>query len=110
MKHMLRDMCFNSMVKRILFQALDEIFWPLNPSDVPARIEPASTSKLEKGDAMWTTSKVMLSWLVDTIAKTITLPPRQVKCLHAILDSMQPSQHYVDTDVWHKSSVSSVPW
>ena len=90
------------MVKRILFQALDKIFRPLDPYDVPARTEPASTSKLEKGDATWTTLKVMLGWLVDNIAKTITLPPHRVKRLHTILDSVQPSQRYVATDVWHK--------
>ena len=90
------------MVKRILFQALDKIFWPLDPSDFPARNKSASTSKLAKDDTAWTTSKVMLGWLVDIIAKTITLPPHQVERLHAILDSVQPSQHYVVTCVWHK--------
>ena len=90
------------MVKRILFQALDKIFRPLDPSDIPARTEPASASKLEKGDATWTTSKVMLGWLVDTIAKMITLPPHRVERLRPILDSVKSSQRYVATDVWHK--------
>ena len=44
----------------------------------------------------------MLGWLVDTIAKTITLPPHRVERLHAILDSVKPSQRYVATDIWHK--------
>ena len=76
------------MVKRILFQALDQIFQTLDPSDVLACQEPVSTKKLKKGDATWTTSKVMLGWLVDTIAKTITLPPHRVERLHTILDSI----------------------
>ena len=90
------------MVKRILFQALDQIFRPLDPPDVLARTEPASASKLAKGDTTWSTSKVILGWRVDTIAKTITLPPHPVERLHAILDSVKPSQCYVATDVWHK--------
>ena len=44
----------------------------------------------------------MLGWLVDTIAKTITLPPHRAERLHAILDPMQPSHRYVATSDWHK--------
>ena len=90
------------MVKRILFQALDQIFKPVDPSDIPACQEQAYTKKLKKGEAAWTTSKVMLGWLVDTITKTITLPPHQVERLHAILDSVQPSQRYMATNDWYK--------
>ena len=68
--------------------ASDQIFRPLDPSDFSDCQEPAWTKKLQKGDAMWTTSKIMLGWLVDTIAKTITLPLHQVERLHAILDSV----------------------
>ena len=44
----------------------------------------------------------MLGWLFDTITKKITLPPHRVECLHAILNSVQPSKRYVATSVWHK--------
>ena len=38
-------------VKRILFQALDKVFRPLNNDDTPFCQEPVSIKKLKKGDA-----------------------------------------------------------
>ena len=39
------------LVKRILFQALDKVFRPLDEEDTQFRQEPASVKKLNKGDA-----------------------------------------------------------
>ena len=50
---------------------------------------------------MWTTSKVILGWLIDTTAKTIALPPHCIKRLHDILESMAPDQRTIATKDWH---------
>lgn len=89
-------------VKRILFRALDKVFRPLDKSDTPYRQEPASIKKLKKGDATWTTTKVLLGWEVDSIRKTITLPAHRAKRLLEILGSIRPKQRYVETRQWHK--------
>ena len=72
-------------VKRVLFQALDRVFRPLDEDDIPERQEPASIKKLKKGDGTWATSKVVLGWLIDTLERAITLPEHRVARLHEIL-------------------------
>jgi len=90
------------MVKRILFQALDKIFRPLDDDDTPFRQEPVSIKKCKKGDATWATTKIILGWFLDTIAKTISLPDHRAKRLHEILDSISPEQRWIATKSWHK--------
>ena len=90
------------MVKRILFQNLDKVFRPLDSDDTPYRQEPASLKKLKKGDARWTTVKVILGWLLDTINKTLTLPEHRADRLLEILHSIAPGQRWIATKDWHK--------
>ena len=61
--------------RRTLFECLDSVFRPLAASDNLRRKEPNSTKKLAKGDGAWTTRKVMLGWVLDTVRRTIELPP-----------------------------------
>ena len=89
-------------IKRVLFHSLDCVFRPLADDDVPSRQEPASIKKLKKGDGTWTTNKVLLGWEVDTVTKTITLPPHRVERLHDILHAIRPGQRYVPTQHWQK--------
>jgi hypothetical protein len=89
-------------VKRILFQALDKVFRPLDESDTKYRQEPASIKKLKQGDACWTTSKIILGWLVDTINKTISLPSHRADRLSEILHSIPHTQRTIATKEWHK--------
>ena len=89
-------------IKRVLFHSLDRVFRPLEDTDIPARQEPASLKKLRKGDGTWTTKKIMLGWEIDTIAKTITLPPHRILRLQEILAAIRPGQRYVPTQQWHK--------
>ena len=79
-------------VERILFQALDKVFRPLEKDDSSFRQEPASIKKLKKVDACWTTSKISLGWLIDTINRTISLPEHRGNQLLEILHSIPPSQ------------------
>ena len=57
---------------------------------------------MKEGDATWTTSKVILGWLIDTTAKTITLPPHRRDRLREILDTLSPDQRTIAAKDWHK--------
>jgi hypothetical protein len=70
-------------VKRSLLHALDSVFRGLDTSDGPHRQEPASVKKLLKGDGTWTTVKLVLGWLIDTVRKTIQFPPHRLARLQA---------------------------
>ena len=89
-------------IKRGLLHSLDRVFRPLLPDDLPARQEPASVKKMRKGDATWSTRKVMLGWIIDTVQQTIELPEHRVDRLHEILASIAPRQKVIDERLWHK--------
>ncbi|CAB9521004.1 hypothetical protein SEMRO_1153_G247080.1 [Seminavis robusta] len=88
--------------KRILLHALDTVFRGLDPNDTPHRQEPASVKKLRKGDACWTTRKVILGWILDALSKTIELPQHRKDRLIEILESIQPTQRRIAVKQWHK--------
>jgi hypothetical protein len=52
--------------RRVLFDSIDQVLQPLHPSDNTVRKEPNSVKKLAKGNAYWSTQKIVLGWLVDT--------------------------------------------
>ena len=90
------------MIKRALLHSLDLVFRPLENGDLPTRQEPASVKKLKKGDATWSTRKIMLGWLINTAKGTIELPPHRVERLHTILNSISTTQRTIAENVWHK--------
>jgi hypothetical protein len=57
-------------LRRILLHTLDEVFCPLEANDSPSRKEPASVKKLLQGNACWATRKVILGWIIDTLARS----------------------------------------
>ena len=60
-------------IRRHLWHAVDGSL--ATPESVGLeRPEAISLKKLLKGDGSWTTRKVLLGWLVDTIRQTIELP------------------------------------
>ena len=60
-------------LRRHLFHAIDRIL--AQPDVSPQkRNEAISLKKLLKGDSSWSTRKVILGWLLDTIRQTIELP------------------------------------
>jgi hypothetical protein len=89
-------------IRRVLLHTLDELFRPLEDADNPHRRKPASTKKLDKGDAYWETRKLILGWILDTLRMTIEMPQRQVDCLRKILDSIPPDQKRTTIKKWHK--------
>ena len=76
---------YNAMrVRRHTFHNIDKVFRPNDAQDTN-RKQPISESKLDKGDDHWSTQKVILGWLIDTVAMTISLPPhRQARLLNLL--------------------------
>ena len=89
-------------VKQVLFNALDKVFRPLDRNDTVFRQEPVSLKKLRKGDTRLDTEKIILGWLLDTINKTISLPPHRAKRLYETLNAITADQRWIATKDWHK--------
>jgi hypothetical protein len=89
-------------VKRVLLHTLDRVFRPLDSGDSEQRQEPASVKKLRKGDATWSTRKVILGWIIDSIQLTLELPFHLIARLFELLDSVVSSQRRVSTRKWQK--------
>jgi hypothetical protein len=89
-------------VKRSLLHALDSIFRGLDASDGPHRQEPASVKKRLKGDCTWATAKLVLGWLINTVSKTIQLPPHHLARLQAILADLPRTLKRVATRKWQQ--------
>ena len=88
--------------RRVLFHTIDEVFRPHGEGDPPSRQEPISTKKLGKGDAHWSTRKVILGWILDTARETIELPPRRLQRLRDILASLPRTKKRIAVRQWHK--------
>lgn len=82
-------------LRRILFHCIDMIFCPPDDDDDQWKKDPISLKKLLKGDGALETVKVILGWLVDTVAGTIELPPNQVERLQEILAAFPRSRRTV---------------
>ena len=89
-------------VRSTIFQSIDDVLRPNCPTDTKHRSEPISLSKLAKGDAKWATRKVLLGWIVDTVAETIELPEHRRLRLLEILDGLRERRR-ISTKDWHKS-------
>ena len=89
-------------IRRILMDAIDDVFRPIDATDDPTRREPISVSKLRQGDACWDTVKKVLGWIVDSVAMTLTLPPRRLARLADILSSIPPTQKRLALDKWYQ--------
>jgi hypothetical protein len=75
-------------LRRIMLHCNDMVFRPNDDSDdLAGRKEPVSVSKLQKGDASWATYKILLGWVVDSLRKTIELPPHRRDRLLEILQA-----------------------
>jgi len=79
-------------LRRILFHCIDMVFRAPDDGDDEWKMDPISLKKLLKGDGSWETTKVVLGWLIDTVAGTIELPPHRVARLTEMLDSFPRSR------------------
>ena len=89
-------------VRNILMTAIDQVFRPCDAFDSPTRTEPISVKKLRKGDCSWHTIKIVLGWVIDTVALTIQLPQHRVERLATILASIPSTQKRIGIKKWHK--------
>jgi hypothetical protein len=90
-------------VRDTILHAIDAVFRPNDNQDHgTARREPISISKLNKGDALWTTRKIMLGWVIDTVAETIELTERRANRLHSLLADLIQSRR-VSVKKWQQS-------
>ena len=89
-------------VRSTIFHSIDDILRPNSPTDNAHRNEPISLSKLAKGDAKWATRKVLLGWIVDTVAETIELPEHRRLRFLEILENLQDRRR-VSLQDWHKA-------
>jgi hypothetical protein len=89
-------------IRRILLHAVDSIFRPTDFQDGIHRREPVSIKKLKKGDLSWHTTKLVLGWIIDTVAMTITLPEHRQHRLGEILNSIPRTQKRISIKKWHK--------
>ena len=55
-----------------LFLTIYELF-RLNTKDNNAREEPISLKNIRKGDAAWSTHKVILGWAIDTAKQALKI-------------------------------------
>jgi hypothetical protein len=55
-----------------------------------------------KGDATWTAVKTVLGWILDTVAKTISLPAHRLSRLHELLASVSSSQKRISLRKWQQ--------
>ena len=92
----------NLYLTRVILHSLDQVFRALSPQDLPARQEPASLSKLEKGDGFMCFLKTVLGWLIDTIAMTLRLTARRYARLQEILAELPRSRKRVSVQTWQK--------
>ena len=81
--------------------AIDDVFRPLSPNDLPARTEPISVKKLLVGDGSWDTCKTILGWVIDSVAMTLTLPPRRLQRLAKSLAFILPTRKRLALPAFH---------
>ena len=79
-------------LRRILFHCVDRVFRPPDAADDEWKKDPNSVKKLRKGDGSFTTVKVVLGWLIDTVAGTVELPPHRLERLMELLKAFPKSR------------------
>ena len=74
-------------LRRHLLTAVDQVLAQPN-LDEKHRTEAISLKKLLKGDGSWSTRKIILGWLVDTVRQTIELPAHRKVALAEIFEEL----------------------
>lgn len=73
-------------IRHCLLEAIDQVL--AQPGDEAHRNEAVSLKKLMKGDGSWTTRKIILGWIIDTLRQTIELPAHRKETLAAIFTDL----------------------
>ena len=87
-------------LRRHLFHAIDSV---LAQPDVSTdkRREALSLKKMMQGDGCWSTRKVLLGWIVDTVRQTLELPPHRKQALNDIFSTLA-SKKRVSRKLWER--------
>jgi hypothetical protein len=72
-----------------LLHAIDSVF---DPTPSPPRHQAISITKLDKGDAAFSTQKRVLGWDIDTERMAIGLPDHRLTTLHTLLSAFLSKQ------------------
>jgi hypothetical protein len=75
-------------LRRNILHAIDEVFDQPLPGET-LRQEAASVKKLLKGDGSWTTRKLILGWIIDTVQGTLELPTHRQERLRNIFNALR---------------------
>ena len=84
--------------RRVTYHTIDSVFRPNDTSDIKRR-QPISTKKLLKGDDSWESQKVILGWLIDSLANSLALPAHRQEKLLSLL-----------TNLLHRNRTSVADW
>ena len=87
-------------LRQHLFHGIDSILAQPGVSE-HKRNEAVSLKKLLKGDSSWSTRKVILGWLLDTIRQTIELPAHRKQEIARLFHDLA-SRTRVTEKHWHK--------
>jgi hypothetical protein len=90
-------------VRRLLLHAIHDVFRPLSDDNSPEWCKPVSLKKLKAGNCSWGTIKLILGWIINTVAMTITLPPHRVEHLSEILNAFPATQRRTSIKKWHET-------
>jgi hypothetical protein len=86
-------------LRRHLLEAVDQVL--AQPGTESHRNEAISLKKLRTGDSSWTTRKVVLGWVLDTIRQTMELPPHPKLLLANIFQDPQ-GQKCISRKTWER--------
>ena len=81
-----------------LLHAVDEVLSQPTP-DEKHRAEAISLKKLLQGDGSWSTRKLILGWILDTVRQTIELPPHRKETLAKIFEDLK-TRRRVSKKTW----------
>ena len=62
------------------------------PSNPPSRGHIISASKMQKGDATWSTTKTILGWSINSVAGTLQIQPHRATRLNELIDRFATKQ------------------
>jgi hypothetical protein len=82
---------------RHLLETVNQVL--AQPGTESHRNETISLKKLRMGDISWTTRKVVLGWVLDTIHQTMELPPHRKLLLANIFKDLQ-GQKRISWKTW----------
>ena len=105
-----QEYCNSRRIRQIILHVIDDVFHPLYPSDTSFCQKHTLLKTLPKGDCSWSTIKLVLGWVIDTVLMTIHTPPHHLECPAEISSSIPITQKRNNIKNDKNSLVSSIWW